>query len=59
VPGEAGTDEPRSTVSGWSGPADTPGMHKVIDAGPMPAYVRRPHDELLRAVLDPAVRWPP
>ena len=31
------------------------GVHKVIDAGPMPAYVRRPHDELLRAVLDPAV----
>ena len=30
-------------------------MHGVIDAGPMPAYVRRPHDELLRAVLDPAV----
>ena len=30
-------------------------MHRVIGAGPMPAYVRRPHDELLRAVLDPAV----
>ncbi len=31
------------------------GVHRVIGAGPMPAYVRRPHDELLRAVLDPAV----
>ena len=31
------------------------GVHRVIDAGPMPTYVRRPHDELLRAVLDPAV----
>jgi hypothetical protein len=31
------------------------GVHKVIDAGPMPAYVRRPHDELLRAVLDPGL----
>lgn len=29
-------------------------MHQVIGGGPMPAYVRRPHDELLRAVLDPA-----
>ena len=31
------------------------GVHQVIGGGPMPAYVRRPHDELLRAVLDPAV----
>ncbi len=31
------------------------GVHQVIRSGPMPAYVRRPHDELLRAVLDPAV----
>src|SRR5215510_3762488 len=31
------------------------GVHQVIRGGPMPAYVRRPHDELLRAVLDPAV----
>ena len=30
-------------------------MHQVIGGGPMPAYIRRPHDELLRAVLDPAV----
>jgi hypothetical protein len=31
------------------------GVHQVIGGGPMPAYVRRPHDELLLAVLDPAV----
>ncbi len=31
------------------------GVHPAIGGGPMPAYVRRPHDELLRAVLDPAV----
>ena len=31
------------------------GVHQVIGGGPMPRYVRRPHDELLRAVLDPAV----
>ena len=31
------------------------GVHQVIGGGPMPIYVCRPHDELLRAVLDPAV----
>ena len=31
------------------------GVHQVIGGGPMPTYVRRPHDELLRAVLDPTV----
>lgn len=31
------------------------GVHQVIGGGPMPAYIPRPHDELLRAVLDPAV----
>jgi hypothetical protein len=31
------------------------GVHQAIDGGPMPTYIRRPHDELLRAVLDPAV----
>ncbi len=31
------------------------GVHQVIGGGPMPAYVPRPHDELLWAVLDPAV----
>jgi hypothetical protein len=31
------------------------GVHQVIGGGPMPAYIRRPHDELLRGVLDPGV----
>ncbi len=31
------------------------GVHQVIGSRQMPTYVRRPHDELLRAVLDPAV----
>ena len=31
------------------------GVHQVIGGGPMPAYIRRPHDELLLAVLNPAV----
>jgi hypothetical protein len=31
------------------------GVHQVIGGGPLPAYVARPHDELLRSVLDPAV----
>jgi hypothetical protein len=31
------------------------GVHQVIGGGPMPAYVRRSHDELLRAILNPAV----
>jgi hypothetical protein len=31
------------------------GVHQVIGGGPMPTYIRRPHDELMRAVLDPAV----
>lgn len=31
------------------------GAHQVIGGGSMPPYVKRPHDELLAAVLDPAV----
>jgi len=31
------------------------GVHQVIGGGPMPTYIRRPHDELLRAILNPAV----
>jgi len=30
-------------------------VHQVIGGGPMPTYIRRSHDDLLRAVLDPAV----
>lgn len=40
-------------VGQWT-PAEL-GVHKVIGNADMPAYVRRPHDELLRAVLDPKV----
>lgn len=31
------------------------GVHRAIGGGPLPGYVRRPHDELLRKLLDPAV----
>jgi hypothetical protein len=31
------------------------GIHRVIGGGPMPGYIRRPHDEALGALLDPAV----
>jgi hypothetical protein len=37
----------------WT-PAD-PGVHRAIGGGPMPACIRRPDDELLRAALDPEV----
>jgi uncharacterized protein YidB (DUF937 family) len=42
------------SVRRWD-PVDL-GVHQVIGGGPMPPYVYRPHDALLRAVLDPAVR---
>ncbi|MDF5751756.1 hypothetical protein [Spongiactinospora sp. TRM90649] len=31
------------------------GVHKAIGGGPLPRYVRRVHDDLLYALLDPAV----
>ena len=31
------------------------GVHPVTGGGPLPAYIRRPHDEVLRRVLDPEV----
>ena len=43
-------------VGRWE-PAEL-GVHPVVGGGPhasMPAYIRRPHDELLRLVLDPEV----
>ena len=43
-------------VGRWE-PAEL-GVHPVVGGGPhasMPAYIRRPHDELLRVVLDPEV----
>ena len=59
VPGVISPPEPaKKLVYGrpaarWN-PVDL-GVHQVIGGGPMPAYIRRLHDELLRAVLDPAV----
>jgi hypothetical protein len=31
------------------------GVHEVTGGGPLPPYVRRPHDDVLDAVLDPGV----
>lgn len=44
--------EPGRPAGSWT-PAEL-GVHPVIGGGPMPAYIRRPHDERLRAALDPA-----
>ncbi len=54
-PGPGAADNPVHVrhVEQWD-PVEL-GVHQVIGGGPMPAYIRRPHDELLRAVLDPAV----
>ena len=55
VPGAIGQKKP---IYGRRAAQWTPvelGVHQVIGGGPMSAYIRRPHDELLRAVLDPAV----
>jgi hypothetical protein len=57
VPGVAeslkGSRTPGRRVNEWN-PEDL-GIHRVICGGPVPAYIRRPHDDLLAAVLDPAV----
>jgi len=54
-PGPGAADKPvyGRHVEQWD-PVEL-GVHPVIGGGPMSAYIRRPHDELLRAVLDPAV----
>jgi hypothetical protein len=31
------------------------GVHEVTGGGPLPPYIRRPHDDLLDALLDPSV----
>jgi len=49
------TEPPRRPAGQWT-PAEL-GVHQVTGGGPMPAYVRRPHDELLRAVLDPETEY--
>jgi hypothetical protein len=61
VPGVVRPHEPvtggRSTRGRLVGRWDpvTLGVHQVIGGGMMPAYIRRPHDDLVRAVLSPAV----
>jgi hypothetical protein len=52
-PADAGKTARGRLVTQWN-PLDL-GMHKVIGGGPLTAYVTRPHDELLRAVMDPSV----
>ena len=47
------TEPPRRLVGQWT-PADL-GVHPVIGGGPMSVYFRRPHDERLRAALNPAI----
>ena len=54
VPGVISPPEPGAVekpaygrLAGQWDPVDL-GVHQVIGGGPMPAYVRRPHDELLR-----------
>lgn len=48
---------PDARPAGRWGPAEL-GVHPVVGGGlhgPVPAYIRRPHDEVLRLVLDPEV----
>src|ERR1035438_6470741 len=54
-PGPGAAKKPASgRLAGRWDPVEL-GVHRVIGGGAMPRYVSRPHDELLRAVLDPAV----
>jgi hypothetical protein len=41
-------------LAGQWAPAEL-GVHPVAGGGPLPAYVRRPHDQLLRLILAPPV----
>jgi hypothetical protein len=49
------TQPPDRPARQWA-PAEL-GVHQVVVGGPLSAYVRRPHDERLRAVLDPASEY--
>src|SRR6516225_6467170 len=49
------TEPPRRPAGQWT-PAEL-GVHHVTGDGLMPAYVRRPHDEQLQAVLDPETEY--
>jgi uncharacterized protein YidB (DUF937 family) len=48
--------EPARRLAGRCEPAEL-GVHHAIGGGPLPAYIRRPHDERLRAVLSPATEY--
>jgi hypothetical protein len=48
--------QPPDRLAGQWTPAEL-GVHQAIGVGPLPAYVRRPHDERLRAVLNPATEY--
>jgi len=48
--------EPARRLAGQYEPAEL-GVHPAIGGGPLPAYIRRPHDERLRAVLSPATEY--
>jgi hypothetical protein len=61
VPGVAAASEaisPNASAFGLRASQWNPvglGVHKVIGGGPMPAYIRRPLDDLLAATVDPTV----
>ena len=52
-PGGKGTPIYGRPVRRWA-PLEL-GVHRVIGGGPMPQYISRHHDKLLRAALDPGV----
>jgi hypothetical protein len=52
-PGAVDKSTPGRLAGRWA-PVEL-GVHQVIGGGPVPTYIRRPHDDLLRALLDPAV----
>jgi hypothetical protein len=49
------TEPVRRPAGQWT-PAGL-GVHQVAGGGPMPSYYRRPHDERLRAVLNPETEY--
>src|SRR3984885_6413240 len=48
--------EPARRPAGQCEPAEL-GVPPAIGGGPLPGYIRRPHDERLRAVLSPATEY--
>jgi hypothetical protein len=55
MPGGAVT-EPSPRKAGQRTPSEL-GVHPAIGGGPLPFYVGRPHDDRLRAVLDPQTEY--